>query len=73
MYKRARRELIRNMPVIATALVIWAAAITVRLSLGVESGRIVSFFLVSACMFVVGALIERVRRVNYEEKMKERQ
>ena len=72
MYKRAQRELLRSMPIIATALVLWAASIAVRLSLGFEASRILAFFLVSACMFIVGAQAERVRRINYEEKMKER-
>jgi hypothetical protein len=72
MYKRARRELLRNMPVMATALVVWAASVAVRLSVGFDVGRILSIFLISACMFIVGALTERVRRINYEEKMKER-
>lgn len=70
--QQARRELLRNWPVMGIALVLWAAAVTTRLSLGFGGSRILAIFIMSGSMFVVGAMAERIHRINQQEKMEER-
>lgn len=70
--QQARRELLRNWPIMGTALVLWAAAVTTRLSFGFEGSRILAIFIMSGSMFVVGAMAERIHRINQEEKRREK-
>jgi len=69
--RMARREFLRNWPIIGIALILWAATVTVRLAVGFEVGRIVAMVIMSSSMFVVGVMTERIRRINHEEKMEE--
>ena len=70
--QQARRELHRNWPILGTALILWAAAVTVRLAVGFETGRIVAIVIMSVSMLVIGIMAERIHRINQQEKMEER-